>query len=65
MITKNGKRVLYTNEKIKQKIVKAKAETAKHAGKIAANLTPKEKSDLLAALCERYDLIDANGILKL
>lgn len=63
MITKNGKRVVFTNDQVKQKREFLNAEMKKHKNKSPANLSVKERDDLLRALLEERGSL-ANGVIR-
>lgn len=64
MITKNGRRVTFSNPVKKQQRELLIAETGKHKGKGIPSLTKKQLEDALRAALKLMDMVDDQDVIK-
>lgn len=64
MITKKGKRVVFTNDKVKAERESLEAATNKHKGKPITSLTKKELESLLAVTLKILKKADNGEVIK-
>lgn len=64
MITKNGKRVVFSDDKVKAQRMALKAETLKHKGKAVTALSKKELEEALSAALKLLGAVDDGNVIR-